>query len=100
MNAYVVFTRERTTDEAELKIYAEKAGAAREGHAMTPLVHYGRIDMLEGAPVEGCVILSFPTMAEAHGWYDSPAYQDALQHRLKGSDYRVFIVEGLNASAG
>lgn len=98
MTAYVVFTREHTTDEAELKLYAEKAGAARQGHAMTPLAHYGRIDMLEGAPIEGCVILSFPTMTEAHGWYDSPAYQAALKHRLKGSDYRVFIVEGVDAS--
>lgn len=100
MTAYVVFTRERTTDTAELKLYAEKAGAAREGHMLTPLAFYGRIDMLEGHPAEGCVILSFPTMAEAHGWYDSPAYQNALQHRLNGSEYRVFIVEGVDAAAG
>lgn len=99
MTAYVVFTRERTTDEAELKLYADKAGAARKGHAMTPLAFYGHVDMLEGTPIEGCVILSFPTLAEAHGWYDSPAYQEALQHRLKGSDYRVFIVEGLDTPA-
>lgn len=66
---------------------------------MIPLAFHGRIDRLEARPVEGCVILSFPTMAEGHGWYDSRAYQDALQHRLKGSDYRVFIVDGVDTTA-
>jgi uncharacterized protein (DUF1330 family) len=98
MTAYVIFTRERTTDAAELKLYGEKAGAAREGHALTPLAFYGKVDMLEGEPIEGCVVLSFPTMAEAHAWYDSPIYQAAREHRLKGSDYRIFIAEGVDAA--
>ena len=95
MTAYVVFVRDSITDPGEFKQYQAKAGAAREGHAMTPLAFYGKIDTLEGDPVEGAVILSFPTMAEAHAWYDSPVYQEALQHRLKGAKYRLFIVEGL-----
>ncbi|RZM31916.1 MAG: DUF1330 domain-containing protein, partial [Sphingomonas sp.] len=53
------------------------------------------VETLEGPAVEGAVILEFPDVAEAHAWYDSPAYQDALQHRLKGADYRVFVIEGL-----
>lgn len=97
MTAYVVFTRERTIDAAEMKLYGEQAPAARAGHDMTPLAFYGPLEMLEGAPVEGCVILAFPSIAEAHGWYDSPIYQAAREHRLKGADYRVFIVEGVDA---
>jgi uncharacterized protein (DUF1330 family) len=50
---------------------------------------------LEGAPVDGAVILEFPTIADAKAAYDSPLYQEALKHRLKGAEYRVFIVEGL-----
>jgi uncharacterized protein (DUF1330 family) len=34
-------------------------------------------------------------MAEAKAWYESPLYQQALVHRLKGAEYRVFMVEGL-----
>jgi uncharacterized protein (DUF1330 family) len=34
-------------------------------------------------------------MTAARSWYDSPAYQTAVQHRLKGADYRVIFVEGL-----
>lgn len=98
MTAYVVFTREKTTDAAELNLYGEQAGAAREGHAMTPLAFYGTIETLEGPAVEGSVILAFPTAAEARRWYDSPIYQAAKEHRLKGAEYRVFIIEGVDAS--
>jgi len=95
MAAYVVFVRDRITDPEEFEIYEASAPAARAGHAMTPLAFYGTIDTLEGDPVDGAVILEFPTMAEARGWYDSPIYQDARRHRLKGAEYRVFIVEGV-----
>ncbi|MDB5820130.1 MAG: hypothetical protein JWQ11_3770, partial [Rhizobacter sp.] len=46
-------------------------------------------------PVDGAVILAFPSVAEARASYESPLYQEALKHRLKGAEYRVFIVEGL-----
>ena len=45
--------------------------------------------------MRGAVIVEFPTFAEAEAWFDSPACQDALQHRLKGGDYQTFIVEGV-----
>lgn len=96
MTAYVVLIRENTTDAAELKLYGEQAPAARVGHNMTPLAFYGPLQTLEGAPIEGCVILAFPSAAEAHDWYNSPIYQAAREHRLKGADYRVFIVEGVD----
>lgn len=95
MPAYAVFTRERTTNQSELDIYGPLAGASLAGHPITPLAFYGDFQMLEGDPIEGAVILEFPTMAEARAWYDSPAYQEAVAHRHAGSDYRVFIIEGL-----
>ena len=45
MSAYVVFTREHTTDEAELKLYARKAPAARQGRNLTPLAFYGQLEV-------------------------------------------------------
>jgi uncharacterized protein (DUF1330 family) len=95
MTTYVVFTRERTNDSAEMATYAEKAKKAGEGHPITRLAFYGEIETLEGPPIEGSVILSFPTRAEALAWYNSPAYTEAKEHRLKGSDYRVFMIEGV-----
>ncbi|KQM51420.1 uncharacterized protein (DUF1330 family) [Sphingomonas faeni] len=95
MTAYVVFVRNEVTDAEEMKQYQAKAPLAREGRTLKPLAFYGAVETLEGQAVEGAVILEFPDVAEAHAWYDSPAYQDALQHRLKGADYRVFVIEGL-----
>jgi uncharacterized protein (DUF1330 family) len=94
MTVFMVFEREKTTNPNELALYGQKVGAARGNHAMTALAYNGTLDVLEGGPIEGVVILSFPTAEEARAWYDSPAYQTALAHRKAGSDHRVFIVEG------
>ena len=95
MAAYVVFVRDRITDPEEFKTYGQKAPLAREGHDMKALAFYGTIKTLEGPSVDGSVIIEFPTMAAAQDWYDSPLYQDAVQHRLRGAEYRVFIVDGV-----
>ena len=95
MAAYVVFTRERMRDKAEMDTYSKMAGATMAGHTVKPHVVYGKCETLEGAPIEGAVIVEFPTMAEAKAWYDGPAYTEARKHRFAGADYRVFITEGL-----
>lgn len=95
MSAYAVLVRDRITDPDALAQYQHDAPAARAGHAMTPRAFYGTVETLEGAAVDGAVILEFPSMAEARAWYDSPLYQAALVHRLKGAEYRVFLVEGV-----
>jgi uncharacterized protein (DUF1330 family) len=45
--------------------------------------------------VEGVVVAEFPSVEEARSWYDSPAYQEAAQHRFRGAVYRGVIVEGV-----
>jgi len=95
MSAYVIFMREKTKDQAELDTYRQKVVAAREGHNIKALARYAKVETLEGAPVEGVVILEFPTFEEAKAWYDSPAYREARKHRFLGADYRALIVEGL-----
>jgi uncharacterized protein (DUF1330 family) len=95
MSAYVVYVRDRITDAEEFRRYEESAPAAAAGHPVTPLAFYGQVQTLEGPTVDGAVILEFPTVADARAAYDSPLYQQALQHRLKGAEYRVFIIEGV-----
>ncbi|ALV40035.1 hypothetical protein AU252_01685 [Pseudarthrobacter sulfonivorans] len=97
MSAYVVYVRDRITDPDEFRKYEEKAPAASAGHTVHPLAFYGEVDTLEGAPVDGAAILEFATIEEARALYDSPLYQEAMKHRLKGAEYRVFIVEGVPA---
>jgi uncharacterized protein (DUF1330 family) len=98
MAAYVIFVREHTTNEQELKTYTELALPTLSGRPVTPRAFYGALDVLEGPTFEGAVILEFPSTAEARDWYDSPAYQAAVKHRHAGSTYRVFIVEGTSGA--
>jgi len=95
MSAYIVFTRESTKDDAELETYSQMAEVTLVGRPVKPRAFYGRQEVLEGAPVEGVVILEFSTFDEAKAWYDGPAYRRAREHRFKGADYRVVIVEGV-----
>jgi uncharacterized protein (DUF1330 family) len=95
MPAYVVFTREKTRDKSELDIYSQKVPLALAGHPATIRAHYGQQEVLEGAEVEGVVILEFPTFEEAKAWYNSPLYREVREHRFKGSDYRGVIVQGV-----
>jgi uncharacterized protein (DUF1330 family) len=95
MSAYVIFIRELTFDRAALDAYAAVAPASLEGLPIKFLAAYGAHEALEGPSPEGIAIAEFPSMDEARSWYDSPAYQAAVQHRLKGAIYRGYIVEGL-----
>ena len=97
MSAYVVMMREQTTDQAEMDIYASQAPLAREGYSVTPLARYGALTILEGPAFEGCLIHRFPSVEEAKAWYNSPNYQAAVKHRHQGAQYRVFIIEGIDA---
>lgn len=95
MSAYMVYVRDRILDLAEMQLYEDSAPAASSGHSMKPLVYYGAVETLEGPAVDGAVIVQFASMADAQAAYNDPRYQEALKHRLKGAEYRVFITEGL-----
>jgi uncharacterized protein (DUF1330 family) len=94
MEAFVVFTREDTIDPHALATYSAGVGPSFDGHDVTFLAAYGAMTHLEGPPVEGAVILRFPSMQAARDWYVSPAYQAIAAHRFAGARYRAFIVEG------
>ena len=95
MTAYVVMTRDRTKDQAELDAYRSKGPSTLNGRPATPIAFYGDLEFLDGEPIEAAAILAFPTAKEARDWYESPEYAEARAHRLKGGDYQVFIVEGV-----
>jgi uncharacterized protein (DUF1330 family) len=82
-------------DPEEFKVYTQKSAAARADHPLKAHVYYGAVEVLEGPPVDGVVIVEFPDKEAALAWYNSPAYREALPHRLKAADYRVFLVNGL-----
>ena len=95
MKGYIVFTREKTLDAAELAIYWNEIRRTFEGHEVKVLAAFGKHEVLEGDETEGVVIAEFPTFEAANAWYDSPAYREVCKHRQKGAIYRVILVEGV-----
>jgi uncharacterized protein (DUF1330 family) len=56
------------------------------------------VEVLEGSwPCSRTVILEFPSLEEAHSWYQSPAYQAVAKHRFKASSANLIFVEGFKA---
>ena len=99
MTAYMIFQRQGPIrDSAEMAEYGrlnrENAQAFSSAFKMKPLVVYGALEAVEGDAPDGVIVLEFPSIADAKAWYNSPAYQKALPHRLKAADYTAFIVEG------
>ena len=60
------------------------------------LVAYGKHEVLEGDPIEGMVIVKFPSVKAANDWNNSEAYQEIAKHRKLGATYHGLVVEGLS----
>ena len=102
MPAYMIFTREGpVTDPVEMQAYSA-ANRANSGefiarYGIRPLAVYGAMETFEGEAPDGVIILEFPSADDARGWYNSPEYQAAMVHRLRGATYRAVLVDGLPA---
>ncbi|MGE0830803.1 MAG: DUF1330 domain-containing protein [Hyphomonadaceae bacterium] len=94
MAAYVIALRTKLTDAAEMAAYTALARRTFPPGTKV-LAAYGQHETPEGAPVEGAVVIEFPSFEIAQAWYRSPAYQAALQHRFAGAEFNLVIVDGL-----
>jgi uncharacterized protein (DUF1330 family) len=96
MTAYVVFLREGPIRDAAAMVDYQRLSRENKGDfKLKPLTVYGALEALEGDAPDGVVLLEFPTIEDAKAWYYSPGYQAAVPHRVKGAEYRAFIVKGI-----
>ena len=95
MPAYVVITREKTRNQAQLDQYKELAPASFKEHPVVFRARHGRREVLEGSGIEEILILEFPSYEDAKAWYHSPEYQAASKHRFQGGDYRFLLTGGI-----
>jgi uncharacterized protein (DUF1330 family) len=95
MSAYLVAIRHSTRDPKELETYLRLAPSTLQGQPVTALAAYGHHEVLEGPEIEGMVIIEFPTIDAAKAWYDSPRYREVREHRFKGAEYTLMIVQGV-----
>jgi uncharacterized protein (DUF1330 family) len=59
------------------------------------LVHGGKTEVLEGPWTGHFIVLEFPDMDAARGWYRSPAYQAIVRLRTENSQGDTVLVEGV-----
>lgn len=94
MAAYFIAIKRKTLDADALETYKSLAPAAATP-GLKRLARYGAHEDVESDPIEGVVLVEFPTMEEARAWYHGDAYQKAKQYRLKGGEYTCILFEGV-----
>lgn len=94
MTAYMIAIRERTRIPEEYRAYKEKAPLEIHGKPLVRLTGADRFEVLEGAGAEAVSMIAFPDYEHAKAWYESEAYREALEHRLRGVDFRLILVDG------
>ncbi|MEU8778971.1 DUF1330 domain-containing protein [Streptomyces sp. NPDC048606] len=97
MTAYA-FAHLRPTDlHEDVLNYIERIQETLDPFGGRFLVHGKEVEVLEG-PFPGTIVLiAFPDVDAARGWYDSPAYQAILPLRTKHIPGETLIVEGVPA---
>ncbi len=94
MAAYVV-VEVAITDPEEYEKYKALASASVAAHGGRYKARGGTVDSLEGAAVEGrVVLLEFPDLERARRWYHSEEYGQASRLRQAAARSRLYIVDG------
>jgi uncharacterized protein (DUF1330 family) len=95
MPAYLIAICRNVTDRKRLEDYWANVGPTFEGFGIKPLASYTPFEVLEpGGPVEGVVLIEFPSMETAKRWYTSAAYQEVKKQRQAGAEFEFILVDG------
>lgn len=95
MAAYII-VQGRIDDRAGFDAYRAAANPTVEAHGGKLLGIGDPPAGIEGeqADLPRLVLIEFPTVEVAKGWYESPEYQAAAKLRLDSSESRFFLMEG------
>jgi uncharacterized protein (DUF1330 family) len=93
--AYVIADVD-VTDPETYKEYTAQTPGSIAAHGGKFIVRGGRFDVLEGNWEPGRVVLiEFPSMEAALGWYRSENYQELAKIRRSASSARILVVDGV-----
>ena len=84
------------TDPDGYAKYRDRVPAVVEKFGGRYVVRGGPMTPMEGdEPLPRSVVLEFPSVEQAHAWYNSEEYQAIVGLRLNASKGNAFIVEGV-----
>ncbi|MFJ8015196.1 DUF1330 domain-containing protein [Streptomyces sp. NPDC096339] len=96
MTAYLIADVQLTGDAEELAAYRSQVVATLEPYGGRYLARGGDVDVVEGAWTPGQIVLvEFPDAAAARAWNDSPEYQAIAPLRIRNTDSKRLIIQGL-----
>lgn len=95
MPAYAIANLRDVDVNDEIVEYLEKIDATLTPYEGRFLVHGVVPTVIEGDWPGVLVVIGFPDRDRAEGWYASDAYQEILPLRLRNSDSRALIVDGV-----
>jgi uncharacterized protein (DUF1330 family) len=96
MPAYVIASVTEAWDQDALVEYRERNTEAVAKHGGRFVARGGRHEILEGdyAPLR-VVIMEFPDLDAARGWYESEDYVPLRELRRSASKTDIYVVEGV-----
>ena len=95
MPAYVIGDVREVRDPDALAEYRRRNTDAVARHGGRFVVRGGELEVLEGEwPTTRIVVIEFPDLAAARGWYESDEYAPLKALRRQASDTNLVIVEG------
>ena len=75
--------------------YAKKATSVEARYEGRPVVVGDAEEVVEGVwPSERIVILEFPSLDHARGWYSDPDYQAVISLRHQATRSQILFIEG------
>ena len=98
MTAYAVAVIRETRFGEEIKEYLQRIDETLANFSGKYRVHGGPYQPLEGAWSGDLVVIEFPSMEQARGWYESEAYKAIRPLRTEHTEGDVFLVQGVPES--
>lgn len=83
------------TDEQGFAPYPPAVGPILAAHGGEPLVITPAAEVQEGEPAQMLVVLRFPSLEAAHGFYESDEYRQIIHHRTDNSHGWLVLADGV-----
>ena len=96
MPAFVIADVRDARDQDALAEYRRGNTDSVARHGGRFIVRGGAFELLEGEwDTRRIVVIEFPDMAAAHGWYESEDYAPLKTLRRSASDTNIILVDGV-----
>ncbi|MFE2053774.1 DUF1330 domain-containing protein [Streptomyces sp. NPDC059459] len=95
MPAYAIAHLQEAAPHPDVIEYIERIPATFEPYGGRFLVHAAQHEVKEGSWPGHVVMISFPGIAEARAWWDSPAYQEIAPLRSRHIEGDIILVQGV-----